>query len=95
VIALKGSGRSEAADLLKLNPDALPHASTRHGPFTLLVLAPRLADDATERHALGARARKAARERLGTEPLADAVRALGIPLLSDRDAAVSTPGTDI
>ena len=55
----------------------------------------RLADDTTERHALGARARNAARERLGAEPLADAVRALGIPLQSDRDARLAPPGTDI
>ena len=38
----------------------------------------RLADDATARHDLGARAQVAARARLGPAPLADAVRALGI-----------------
>jgi hypothetical protein len=40
----------------------------------------RLADDATERTALGARARQSVTARLGAEQLADAVRGLGIPV---------------
>jgi len=51
----------------------------------------RLADDVTERRALGARARKAALERLGAESLANAVRALGIQSQPERDAPVSAP----
>ena len=40
----------------------------------------RLADDATERTALGARARQSVTARLGAEQLAEAVRGLGIPV---------------
>lgn len=39
----------------------------------------RLADDAAARAALGARGRAAAMDRLGAEPLRDALRALGLP----------------
>jgi glycosyltransferase involved in cell wall biosynthesis len=45
----------------------------------------RLADDEAARLALGARARAAAQDRLGSAPLAEAVRALGLPLATDVD----------
>ena len=46
----------------------------------------RLADDAAERVALGARARQSVIANLGVEPLADAVRAMGLPARSDMAA---------
>jgi glycosyltransferase involved in cell wall biosynthesis len=46
----------------------------------------RLADDATERAALGARGRHAMMARLGSGPLVDAIRGMGLPLRRARAA---------